>query len=103
MARAFADGQFKVVQYNKAVRQANMITKVKPYFEDYTHHHFIRALIHLFDKKQDVYSHDVFLKKLEKRNSKLLHQRNRNDYLRNIEEIYNKGSRKKVRLFEYTD
>jgi disulfide oxidoreductase YuzD len=103
MATAFADGQFRVVQHDKAIRQANMITKVKPFFDDYTHHHFIRALIHLFDKKQDVYNHDLFLKKLEKRNSKLLHQGNRNDYLKNIEEIYNKGSRKKVRLFEYTD
>ncbi len=103
MARAFADGQFRIVQYDIAIKQANMITEVKPYFDGYTHHHFIRALVHLFDKKQDVYNHDVFLKKLQKRTPKLMHQANRNDYLKNIEEIYNKGSRKKVRLFTYAD
>ena len=105
MAKAFNDGQFKMVQHKKAIKQANMITEVKPYFDGFTHHHFVRALIHLFNKKQDVYNHDVFIKKLAKRNPKLVHQGTRNDYLRNIEEIYNHGARKenKVRLFTYCD
>ena len=103
MAKAFNDGQFKIVQHGKAIEQANMITEVKPYFDDFTHHHFVRALIHLFNKKQDVFNHSVFINKLAKRNPKLVHQGNRNDYLRNIEEIYNHGARNKVRLFTYTD
>ena len=103
MAKAFNDGQFKMVQHKKAIKQANMITEVKPYFNDFTHHHFVRALIYLFNKKQDVYNHDVFIKKLAKRTPKLTHQGNRNDYLRSIEEIYNHGARIKVRLFTYSD
>ena len=103
IAKAFKDGQFKIVQYEKAIKQANMITEVKPYFEGFTHHHFVRALIHLFDKKQDVYNHSVFIKKLAKRNPKLVHQGTMNDYLRDIEDIYNHGARTKVRLFTYTD
>ena len=103
MAKAFTDGQFKIVQYNKAIKQANMITEVKPYFAEFTHHHFVRALVHLFDKKQDVYNHNVFLKKLAKRSTKLTHQANKNDYLSLIEKIYNHGSRNKVRLFTYAD
>ena len=103
MARVFADGQFKIVQHRKAIKQANMITELKPYFEGFTHHHFVRAIVYLLDKKQDVYNHKVFLKKLSKRTSKLAWQVTRNDYLKSIEEIYNHGSRVKVRLFTYSD
>ena len=65
--------------------------------------HFVRALVHLFDKKQDVYDHDVFKRKLAKRTTKLEHHTTRNGYLGNIEAIYNHGSRNKVRLFTYAD
>ena len=103
MAKAFNDGQFKIAQHTRAIKQANMITKVKPYYEGFTHNHFVRALVHLFDKKQDIYDHDVFLRKLSKRNTKLTHQGSVRDYLSLIEKIYNHGSRNKVRLFTYAD
>ena len=103
MAKTFADGQFVILQHGKAIKQANMITKVKPYFESYTHGHFVRALVHLFNKKQDVFSFSKFLKKLAKRTTKLEHHTTRNGYLGNIEAIYNHGSRNKVRLFTHAD
>ena len=103
MAKTFADGQFVILQHGKAIKQANMITKVKPYFESYTHGHFVRALVHLFNKKQDVFSFSKFLKKLAKRTTKLEHHTTRNGYLANIEYIYNHGSRNKVRLFTHAD
>ena len=103
MAKAFADGQFEIVQHEKAIKQANMITDVKPYFDSFTHGHFVRALIHLFNKKQDVFSFSKFMKKLAKRTTKLTHHSTRNGYLGNIEAIYNHGSRNKVRLFTHAD
>ena len=103
MAKTFADGQFVILQHGKAIKQANMITKVKPYFESYTHGHFVRALVHLFNKKQDLFSFSKFLKKLAKRTTKLEHHTTRNGYLANIEYIYNHGSRNKVRLFTHAD
>jgi len=103
MAKTFADGQFVILQHGKAIRQANMITKVKPYFESFTHGHFVRALVHLFNKKQEVFSFSKFLKKLAKRTTKLEHHTTRNGYLGNIEAIYNHGSRNKVRLFTHAD
>jgi len=103
MAKAFADGQFEIVQHEKAIKQANMITDVKPYFDSFTHGHFVRALIHLFNKKQDVFSFSKFMKKLAKRTTKLTHHTTRNGYLGNIEAIYNHGSRNKVRLFTHAD
>ena len=103
MAKTFADGQFVILQHGKAIKQANMITKVKPYFESYTHGHFVRALVHLFNKKQGLFSFSKFLKKLAKRTTKLEHHTTRNGYLGNIEAIYNHGSRNKVRLFTHAD
>ena len=103
MAKTFADGQFVILQHGKAIKQANMITKVKPYFESYTHGHFVRALVHLFNKKQGLFSFSKFLKKLAKRTTKLEHHTTRNGYLANIEYIYNHGSRNKVRLFTHAD
>ena len=103
MAKAFADGQFEIVQHEKAIKQANMITDVKPYFDSFTHGHFVRALIHLFNKKQDVFRFSKFIKKLAKRTTKLTHHTTRNGYLGNIEAIYNHGSRNKVRLFTHAD
>ena len=103
MAKTFADGQFVILQHGKAIKQANMITEIKPYFESYTHGHFVRALVHLFNKKQDVFSFSKFLKKLAKRTTKLEHHTTRNGYLGNIEAIYNHGSRNKVRLFTHAD
>ena len=103
MAKTFSDGQFEIVQHEKAIRQANMITEIKPYFESFTHGHFVRAMIHLFNKKQDVFSFSKFLHKLAKRTTKLTHHTTRNGYLGNIEAIYNHGSRIKVRLFTHAD
>ena len=103
MAKAFADGQFEIVQHERAIKQANMITEVKPHFDGFTHGHFVRALIHLFNKKQDVFKFGKFIKKLEKRTAKLTHHTTRNGYLGNIESIYNHGARNKVRLFTHTD
>ena len=103
MAKAFADGQFEIVQHEKAIKQANMITEIKPYFDSFTHGHFVRALLHLFNKKQDVFSFRKFMKKLAKRTTKLTHHSTRNGYLGNIEAIYNHGSRNKVRLFTHAD
>jgi len=103
MAKTFADGQFVILQHGKAIKQANMITEIKPYFESYTHGHFVRALVHLFNKKQGLFSFSKFLKKLAKRTTKLEHHTTRNGYLGNIEAIYNHGSRNKVRLFTHAD
>ena len=96
----FVDGLFKVVNYNEAIRRADMIVSVGSYFRDYKDRMFMRALIACFDNED--YNHNTFLNKLSYQGNSLIRCVDKKSYLRLIEDIYNFKSRKntpKLRLF----
>tara|TARA_R100000700_G_C3138957_1_gene121415 strand:+ start:261 stop:968 length:708 start_codon:yes stop_codon:yes gene_type:complete len=95
----FVGGFFKVKDYNKAVKYAEMIWEIKPYFKYITDRMFVRAILDCFGNKE--YKHSQFLKKLRWQGNSLMKCRDKKDYLRLIEEIYNRKNMKtnKIRLF----
>lgn len=58
---SFVGGVFKVRNYNKAVKFAEMIWQIKPHFKHITERMFVRAILDCFNNKK--YSHYQFLKK----------------------------------------
>ena len=96
----FSDGLFKVGDFKKAIKHADMIVAVGSYFRDYKDRMFMRAMITCFKNKY--YNHNVFLSKLSYQGNSLLKCAESSSYLRLIENIYNYKSRKntkKLRLF----
>ena len=85
--QAFKDGEFKIVDYNKAVKSADKICMVGQYYDGYRRRAFVYAMLDLFENSN--YNHAEFLNKLSFQSVKLVDCTDVQQYLTLIEEIYN--------------
>lgn len=93
---SFRDGEFKVTDWDKAVRFAKMITMIKPLYDGFSRVSFISAMIPILNNND--YNHEQFIERLKSNPNMLVHCRNITEYRILIEEIYNFRSRNKVNL-----
>ena len=95
----FVGGFFKITNYNKGIKLAEMIWDIRPYFKAITDRMFVRAMLECFQNKE--YNHSRFINKLGWQGNSLVKCRDKKDYLRLIESIYNFKTYKsnRVRLF----
>ena len=95
----FKDGLFNIADIQHSSNTAQKILRVGKYYDGFKRRSFIYAMLKCF--KNDLYSHDTFLKKLSKQSAKLTDQAGTVDYLKVIEGIYNFRIREssKIRLF----
>jgi len=95
------EGTFKVGNYNRGIKFAEMIWEILPYFSvsGITDRMFVRAIIDCFNNKE--YDHSQFIKKLGWQGNSLKKCRDKTDNLRLIEDIYNRKNMKenRIRLF----
>lgn len=93
-----ATGNFKVRgDINKANDLSGMIIDFEKYFPSCRQTTFIRACLGIF--KSENYDHKLMMERLRTNPDSLKVQPNRQEYERNIEDVYNYRSREKVRLF----
>lgn len=83
----FKEGNFVVHDLEKAKETASSIHKVGDYFEHYRKKSFIHAMISVCNDPQFVWSH--FANKLSNFSGVLKNQGSRNDFILNIEKLYN--------------
>ena len=95
----FVGGFFKITNYNKGIKLAEMIWDIRPYFKAITDRMFVRAILDCFKNKE--YDHSQFIKKLGWQGNSLKKCRDKTDNLRLIEEIYNRKNKasNKIRFF----
>lgn len=96
MIRAFQEGNLKISDYNKAVKNAEKIMMIKPYYNGFNRAIFVRAMIGIF--KLEYYNHEQFISKLKLNQTALVHCPSVTRYKLLIEDIYNYRSRNKVSL-----
>ncbi len=96
---SFNEGRFKITDYNGAVRKAEMIYMLKPYYDGFKRRSFVTALLVAFNNKNFVF--DEFLKKLKFQIPKLIDCTTTKQYMTVVENIYNykRKQEDKIRLF----
>jgi len=97
----FKDGNFKVTDLEWAKDTADKIQQIGEYFPYYKKRSFVGAIISAL--KDSTFVWKVFLSRLESHSSKLKNQGSRNDFILNIERLYNHNTSagKKIRLQVY--
>jgi len=91
----FDNGHFKIKSINDAIRKAEMITMVKPFYNGYKRRNLIAAFLKLFNNND--FDFDLFLSKIALNRDKMYDCSNINQYLLRIEEIYNHYNKNKLR------
>ena len=97
--KTFNDGDFNIKDYPESIKISNKIVKAGKYYEGYKRGGFVKAMLELF--KNPEYDHDKFIDKLARQSAKMTDQTNKKLYLTKIEEIYNYGSKYKIRLYAH--
>lgn len=92
----FQNGNFKIADYDLAVKNAYKILQFKQYYEGYTRRSFIAAMVQIFKNKN--YDHEVMIQRMKNPANKLENFANITQYKQAIQKIYNHTSRKKVSL-----
>jgi len=87
----FKNGKFKIKDATLALKNAEKILQIKPYYKGWNRRSFARALLIVFKIKE--YNHSVFINKLKYCSHMLQHKINTATYLATIEEIYNFNSK----------
>ena len=97
----FKLGKFKVTDLEWAKDTADKIQQIGEYFPYYKKRSFVGAIISAL--KDSTFIWKVFLARLESHSSKLKNQGSRNDFILNIERLYNHNTSagKKIRLQVY--
>ena len=97
----FKEGNFKVTDLEWAKDTADKIQQIGEYFPYYKKRSFVGAIISAL--KDSTFIWKVFLARLESHSSKLKNQGSRNDFILNIERLYNHNTSagKKIRLQVY--
>jgi hypothetical protein len=96
----FANGEFDVVDVNKAELWANNLLSLKEYFpQGYNKSVFVRTLLTIMEKKTE-FSFDEFLRKVQLRPGSIYLCGDKRSYAEMIEEIYNykRPNEKKLNL-----
>ena len=95
----FNRGLFVVNDVNLAKQWANNLRELKPYFEKYYNKSmFVRAMIRLLARKNDVFKFDEFLHKVKLRPTSIVPCGSVDHYIEMIENIYNFKRKDKVNL-----
>jgi len=99
--KMFKEGKFVIHDLEKAKKTATCIDYIGEYFEHYRKVSFIRAMISVMNDPVFVWS--IFENKLKNFSSKLTNQGSRNDFILNIEKLYNykTSPEKRIRLKIY--
>ena len=99
--QTLVEGFLKITDYNNAIRKAEMMWQIEPYFskDGLTDRMFCRAMFECFKNKE--YDHSQFIKKLKWQGNSLKKCRDKRDNLRMIEDIYNRKNmaENRIRLF----
>jgi hypothetical protein len=96
VTKDFVNGRFKIKNYNEAVRKANLLESLKPYYPGYKRRSFVFAIKQLLENKDFVFSE--FLNKVKANPMKMIDLPSVDAYLELIEGIYNYKRRDKVNL-----
>jgi hypothetical protein len=83
----FICGNFKIKDFDVAVQQAKQLQQIGKYFKHYKDYAFCIAMLSFFHNKD--YDHKVFLRKLELQPTALKKQKEKEQYKREVESIYN--------------
>tara|TARA_S200002703_G_scaffold2364_1_gene3733 strand:+ start:183 stop:935 length:753 start_codon:yes stop_codon:yes gene_type:complete len=83
----FKNGKFVVHDLEKGKTIAQSIIKIGEYFEHYRKKSFIHAMISVMNEPEFVWS--IFEQRLKNYSAKLTNQGSRNDFILNIEKLYN--------------
>ncbi len=91
-------GKFKITDYEYARTLANNVYDYKKYFKHWNNRNFVLAIMYLVFG--GVYNHSDMMNKMEKYDGLLKFQATVNDFILNIEEIYNyhMGAKSRVRF-----
>ena len=95
-AELFRTGKMAIGNVVKGSERAEMIHAVKPYYNGFRRRNFVRAMINLFD--HPMFNHKVFIRKLSLQSMALQDQARVDQYIQNIEIIYNYRNRSRVRF-----
>ena len=99
--KGYKQGEFKISDLEWGKTQARRLAWIGEFFQYYKKRQFIAAMLSVF--KDKTFKWDIFKKRLEGNSSKLKNQGSRNDFIINIERIYNHGTnpKNKIRLELY--
>ena len=92
----FSTGEFKIKDLKKAIKYADNILQIKPYYDGWRRRSFVYAIIRLLSNAN--FDIDYFLNKLKSQPNSLSDCTNVSQYILLIEEIYNYRNRNKVNL-----
>ena len=98
---SFKKGDFQIKDLEWGKTQARRILWIGEFFQYYKKRNFIDACLSVFQNK--TFKWEIFKKRLENNSAKLKNQGSRNDFIVNIERIYNIGTadKNKIRLELY--
>tara|TARA_Y100001951_G_C11244321_1_gene242443 strand:+ start:268 stop:1014 length:747 start_codon:yes stop_codon:yes gene_type:complete len=96
MLNTFKDGKFTITHLEQAKTWARRLREINEYFEFSRSQKFIYAMLSCFVNKSFNYKH--WIKKLSINSVKLRVQASRNDYIVNIERLYNYNTNPKNRI-----
>ena len=99
--KEFRKGEFVIDDLEQGKTWAKNINACGEYFQYYKKATFIKAMLSAM--KDKTFSFKIFFKRLSNNSSKLKNQGSRNDFIVNIERLYNHGTANKfkVRLYLY--
>ena len=99
--KEFKQGEFKIIDLEQGKTWARCINQCGEYFPYYKKTSFVRAMISCL--KDKTFKWSIFHQRLKNNSSKLKNQASRNDFIVNIERLYNHGtaSKYKIRLDLY--
>lgn len=99
--KAYKNGEFKIADLEWGKTQARRIKWIGEFFQYYKKRTFLAAMLAVFRDK--TFKWEIFKKRLEGNSAKLKNQGSRNDFIVNIERIYNHGTnpKNKIRLELY--
>ena len=99
--KEFKKGEFKIISLEAGKTTAERINSCADFFPLYKKRTFVNAMIAVM--KDKTFKWKTFYQRLQNNSSKLKNQGSRNDFIINIERLYNHGTsvEKKVRLSLY--
>ena len=99
--KGYKQGEFKIEDLEWGKTQARRLAWIGEFFQYYKKRQFISAMLSVF--KDKTFKWEIFKKRLQGNSSKLKNQGSRNDFIVNIERIYNHGTnpKNKIRLELY--
>tara|TARA_B100000212_G_scaffold49308_1_gene31766 strand:+ start:3064 stop:3801 length:738 start_codon:yes stop_codon:yes gene_type:complete len=92
----FRKGEFVIENLEQGKTWAKNINACGEYFQYYKKGTFVRAMLSAM--KDKTFSFKIFIKRLSNNSSKLKNQGSRNDFIVNIERVYNHGTANKFKV-----